>query len=92
MGDVEIEIDNTFFKKKFVPLVHQALVCSIDSNHVPLYNFFLSLRLAHTYKAINALEHQFILKQLVDLKNYKQWRNSDHQFVKINDTVDKSRH
>ena len=57
VSDVEIEIDNSFFKRKFVPSVHQTMVASLENTDVPLFNFFLSLRLAHTYKAISALEH-----------------------------------
>lgn len=57
IADVEIEIDNSFFKRKFVPAVHQACVASIPYEVVPLFNFFLSLRLAQTYKAITAPEH-----------------------------------
>jgi len=29
LSEVEIEIDNSFFKRKFVPLIHQTLVSSL---------------------------------------------------------------
>jgi len=29
LSEVEIEIDNSFFKRKFVPLVHQTLIVSL---------------------------------------------------------------
>jgi len=57
ISEAEIEIDNSFFKRKFVPAVHQTMVASLSNSDVPLFNLFLSLRLAHTYKAISALEH-----------------------------------
>jgi len=57
VSEAEVEIDNSFFKRRFVPAVHQTMVASLASTDVPLFNFFLALRLAHTYKAISALEH-----------------------------------
>jgi hypothetical protein len=68
---MEIEIDNTFFKKKFMPQIHKSLMSSLFESSLSIYNFILSLRLAQTYKAISPGEHQFILKQLVELKDFK---------------------
>jgi hypothetical protein len=44
--EVEIEIDNRFFKRSLVPAVHTALTASIDSKTAPLFNLILALRLA----------------------------------------------
>jgi hypothetical protein len=44
--EMELEIDNSFFKQKFVPLVHQTLMSALSINALPLFNFVLSLRLA----------------------------------------------
>ncbi len=65
---------------------------SLYEGSIPMFNLFLSLRLAQTYKAISAGEHHFILKQLVELKDFKKWRSPDHDFVKISEVVDKMRH
>ncbi len=91
-SEVEIEIDNRFFKQSLVPAVHSALTASIASKTAPLFNLILALRLAQTYRAITPAEHSFILKQLVDLQGYQQWRDPEHKFVAIEDTVDKNRH
>jgi len=44
--EIELEIDNTFFKQRFVPIVHQTLMSSILTSALPLFNLLLSLRLA----------------------------------------------
>ena len=92
INEMEIEIDNTFFKKRLMPQIHKSLMSSLYEGSIPMFNLFLSLRLAQTYKAISAGEHHFILKQLVELKDFKKWRSPDHDFVKISEVVDKMRH
>jgi hypothetical protein len=62
INETEIEIDNTFFKKKLMPQIHKSLMSSLSEGSIPILNLFLSLRLAQTYKAISAGEHHFILK------------------------------
>jgi len=92
INDMEIEIDNSFFKKRLMPQIHKSVMSSLSESSISIYNLFLSLRLAQTYKAISASEHHFILKQLVELKDFKQWRSPEHEFIKINEVVDKMRH
>ena len=83
--EVELEIDNSFFKQKFVPLVHQTLMSAMSIQSLPLFNFVLSLRLAQTYKSITPAENAFILKQFMDLHGWRQWRDPEHDFVKLSD-------
>ena len=55
--EVEIEIDNTFFKKKLMPQIHKSLMSSLKVTSLPIFNLVLALRLAQTYKSITAAEH-----------------------------------
>lgn len=82
---MEIEIDNKFFKKQLMPQIHKSIMSSLCEASIPMFNLFLSLRLAQIYRAITAGEHNFILKQLVELKEFKKWRLPEHEFVKISE-------
>lgn len=56
-SEVEVEIDNTFFKKRLIPQIHKTTMSSLHEDSVSIFNLLLSLRLAQTYKAISASEH-----------------------------------
>jgi len=45
-------------------------MASLTLDALPVFNLILSLRLAQTYKQINALESSFILKSFVELPNF----------------------
>ena len=46
INEMEIEIDNTFFKKRLMPQIHKSIMSSLFESSIPMFNLFLSLRLA----------------------------------------------
>ena len=54
------------------------------------FNLVLSLRFALLYGSVSLDEYQFILNQLIKLKEFWKWRDSSHQFVRGDDTFEKN--
>ena len=88
-SEVELEIDNDFFSKKVIPVVHKVMMSNVKIESKSFFNFVLSLRLALLYNSISVDEFQLILNQLILLKDFWKWRDGSHQFIDVNAQVDK---
>ena len=82
-SEVEIEIDDNFFSKKVIPMVHKVMMSNVKIESKSFFNFVLSLRLALLYNSVTIEEHQLILNQLILLKGFWKWRDPSHQFVEV---------
>ena len=82
-SEVEIEIDDNFFSKKVIPMVHKVMMSNVKIESKSFFNFVLSLRLALLYNSVTIEEHQLILNQLILLKGFWKWRDPSHQFVDV---------
>jgi hypothetical protein len=49
----------------------------------------LSLRFSLMYEAVSLKEYQYILQQFTKLKEFYRWRDEGHQFIKLDDTIEK---
>lgn len=83
-SEVELEIDNDFFSKRVIPVVHKVMMSNVKIESKSFFNFVLSLRFALLYNSISVEEHQLILNQLILLKDFWMWRDSSHQFIDVN--------
>jgi len=75
-----------------MPSIHKALMGSLKTSALPIFNLVLALRLAETYEAINRQEHEYFSKHLTGLSGFLQWRDPDHSFIKLNDRIQKKKY
>ena len=52
-----MEIDNEFFSKKIIPVIHKVMMSNIKIDSKSFFNFVLSLRFALLYNSISVEEH-----------------------------------
>ena len=87
-SEVELEIDQTFFSDKIIPIIHKVMMSNVKIESKDFFNFVLGLRLALLYGSITIDENNFVLSQLVQLKEFWKWRNAKHSFIDPNAQVD----
>jgi len=56
-SEVELEIDNEFFSKKVIPVIHKVMMSNVKTESKSFFNFVLSLRFALLYNSITIEEH-----------------------------------
>ena len=87
-SEVELEIDNDFFSKKVIPVIHKVMMSNVKVESKSFFNFVLSLRFALQYNSITIEEHQLMLDQLILLQDFWKWRDGSHQFIDVDTPVD----
>ena len=88
--DIDIEINEDFFVKELIPQIHLTMMSNVKIESKSFFNFVLSLRLALLYGSVTLDEYQFILNQLIKLKEFWKWRDPSHQFVQGDAFVEKN--
>ena len=88
--EVEVEINQDFFCKHLIPQIHLVMMSNVKIESKSFFNFVLSLRFALIYGSVSLDEYQFILNQLIKLKEFWKWRDAQHPFVKASDFVEKN--
>lgn len=56
-SEVEIEIDNEFFSKRVIPVIHKVMMSNVKIESKSFFNFVLALRFALLYNSISFDEH-----------------------------------
>ena len=89
-SNIELEIDQEFFSTKVVPVIHQVMLSNIKIESKSFFNFILSMRIGLLYGSLTIEEYQYILNQLIKLKEFWKWRHPNHSFVDAGEIVDKN--
>ena len=84
---IEIEIGEEFFREKLLPTTHKLMMSNVKLQSVSTFNMVLALRLALLYETITNKEYNYIIQQFVKLNEFYRWRDSDHKFIKLDDSI-----
>jgi hypothetical protein len=84
---VEVEIGETFFREKVLPSTHKLMMSNVKLESVSTFNMVLALRFALLFETITNKEYNYMLQQFVKLPDFYRWREGDHEFVDLNQTV-----
>ena len=66
------------------------MLSNIKIESKSLFNFILSMRIGLLYGSLTIEEYQYILNQLIKLKEFWKWRHPNHSFVDAGEIVDKN--
>jgi len=77
-SELELEIDQDFFSKEVLPVVHRVMMSNVKIESKSFLNLVFSLRLGLLYNSLTIEEHHFILNQLILLKEFWKWRDPNH--------------
>lgn len=86
---LELEIDQDFFSKDILPVIHQVMMSNVKIQSKNFFNLVLSLRIGLLYNSLTLEEFQFILNQLILQKEFWKWRDPSHKFIDLSTAVDK---
>ena len=88
----QVDIDLKFFQKNLIPKLHRTLVTSVrQESSAPLFNLILGMRVALLQERITAKENTYFFQQLLQLKDFHDWRKTEVDFVDMSEEIPRPR-
>lgn len=85
-GDVDLDviIDHVILN------VYSVVCSGYAKENIPLFNLIFALEIGQERGTVTNEEYDFFFKNFLKFENYKQWRQSNTNFVRLVDKMDKS--